>query len=528
MKFRFFTVFFLFCSSAFSQVQFELSANMVQVNEPIELRFVFTGSPNVKLVKEHFETDEFRAEFSGQESRTQILNFQMDQKKIYKYLVYFKKIGKFSAPAIPILLERKEILFQSKELIDVRKMVMRRVPKNLFPDFFGEDFSKSPEVSIEFQTNKKSVFVGEAVIGYFILYHSSRYPLSLERDGNSNLSFPNMISEPMNGVSVSVPDTVFKNGKQVNAAPYLREVFSLVPTKPGRIPLGKTKFLVFASPHFQSFPNIHESSEFELEVLPLPEPQPLGFSGEVGEYSISTKFEKTNVKVSEILNFTVTISGLGLAKSFKDPIASAKKQFPEGYSIHLVDRNLKTEFKEIEPNYYDFESSLVLRYSLKLDQEGTFPAQTITIPYFSLQNRTYETLKLEIPSFVAKGYLQQNPLQASKEKLETSKLSLANWYWFAIAILLGGPTIFFGFQRWKQFQILESVAKEMENLAGTKSPSLLFHHLLQKGFSRDGANLLRKLGEEKTSSSWKESLKTLSKLELSNLRKVLESQKDSE
>ena len=72
----------------------------------------------------------------------------------------------------------------------------------------------------------------------------------------------------------------------------------------------------------------------DINVLPLPAGKPSGFSGGVGEFSISSSINSTDVKTNDAITIKLIISGTGNMKLISNP----EIDFPEGFEVYDPDR----------------------------------------------------------------------------------------------------------------------------------------------------------------------------------------------
>lgn len=132
-----------------------------------------------------------------------------------------------------------------------------------------------------------------------------------------------------------------------------------------------------------------------INILPLPEPQPAGFSGAVGQYNLTSEISSTSLRTGEAASLKVTITGSGDVKYIQEP----QIEFP-------------TEFEQYTPKT-DINSRIAGNtVSGTVGIEYTFVPQTVgqfTIPvyefiYFDPSAKKYVTLTT--PAYdlnVAKG-----------------------------------------------------------------------------------------------------------------------------
>ncbi len=117
-----------------------------------------------------------------------------------------------------------------------------------------------------------------------------------------------------------------------------------------------------------------------MEVLPLPSGAPVGFTGSVGEYSISAKTDKTSTVTGDAVTLTVTIRGNGQPKSITKPILPELKDFevfdPEESSSVSLQGNTEWTTK-------------TFKYALIPHRQGAYTLEGIVFPYFDPRRGAY-------------------------------------------------------------------------------------------------------------------------------------------
>jgi hypothetical protein len=121
-----------------------------------------------------------------------------------------------------------------------------------------------------------------------------------------------------------------------------------------------------------------------IHVKPLPlAGKPDGFSGAVGKFSISTSFDKTELKANEPLNYNVKISGTGNLKLLK-PLSPAFPADFEKYDPKTEDTIVEKESGETGTRIYNY--LLIPRH------EGNFTIDPVKFSYFDPATGRYVSL----------------------------------------------------------------------------------------------------------------------------------------
>jgi hypothetical protein len=120
-----------------------------------------------------------------------------------------------------------------------------------------------------------------------------------------------------------------------------------------------------------------------VEVKSLPSGKPSSFSGAVGNYSMNTSINSTNVKANEAVTVTVTISGSGNIRLLKNPEVA----FPNDFEIYepKVTSNIKTTVQGTSGTR-TIEYMAIPRYA------GDFEIPDIQFSFFDPKEEKYKTL----------------------------------------------------------------------------------------------------------------------------------------
>ncbi len=122
-----------------------------------------------------------------------------------------------------------------------------------------------------------------------------------------------------------------------------------------------------------------------IQVDPLPD-RPSGFSGGVGQFTISSSADKTEVHAGEPINIRVVVQGSGNLKLIKQPALQLPKDF-DAYDPKTTDKTSLT------PG--GLHGSMVYEYLVVPRNQGKYTLPPVEFVYFDLQSKSYKTLKTE-------------------------------------------------------------------------------------------------------------------------------------
>lgn len=126
--------------------------------------------------------------------------------------------------------------------------------------------------------------------------------------------------------------------------------------------------------------------QMTIDVKSLPAGKPVGFSGGVGEFNISSSINNTNVKTNDAVTVKLIISGTGNLKLLSNP----EVKFPEDFEVY--DPKVDNKFRLTNSG---LSGSKVIEYLAIPRNAGTYKIPAVTFSYFDINTRSYKTLRTE-------------------------------------------------------------------------------------------------------------------------------------
>ena len=142
------------------------------------------------------------------------------------------------------------------------------------------------------------------------------------------------------------------------------------------------------------------SSGVTIHVSELPTGKPIGFSGGVGQFNISSKISSTDLQANEAVTLTITIQGMGNMKLLKTPAID----WPEGFEVYdpKVTNNFKTTTAGLS-------GTKTIEYLAIPRAGGTYTIPAIPFSYYDTQADTYKMLTTpEYTLTIARGANEEN------------------------------------------------------------------------------------------------------------------------
>ncbi len=132
-----------------------------------------------------------------------------------------------------------------------------------------------------------------------------------------------------------------------------------------------------------------------INILPLPQPQPEGFSGAVGQFSIDSRLVGNSFRTNDPATLIYTIKGTGNIKYVKEPVID----FPSEFEQYTPKSDIKAD---VVGN--DVTGTMTVEYTFVPQSVGNFTIGSDKFVYFNPQTREYVTLTTpSYPIKVSKG-----------------------------------------------------------------------------------------------------------------------------
>ncbi|MDR2913545.1 MAG: BatD family protein [Tannerella sp.] len=241
----------------------------------------------------------------------------------------------------------------------------------------------------------RSVYEQEGFLVSFKLY--TAYDIA----GVNNIKFPEF--EGFLAQDIELKDVQWQmesyNGRNYNTAVMKQTV--LYPQRSGQLKIGSGKVDAvvrvrnqsrgrnFFDDFFDTYQNVTKplvSSPVTIDVKPLPTGKPASFSGAVGNYTVSSEINRTELKANEAVTIKLTIKGNGNIKLLKTP----EVKFPNDFEVYdpKVDNNIRVT-EAGASGTKTIEYMAIPRYA------GDFEIPAVNFSYFDTKSGTYKTLSTE-------------------------------------------------------------------------------------------------------------------------------------
>lgn len=273
--------------------------------------------------------------------------------------------------------------------------------------------ASSKDLFIRTSVDKKEVYENEPVLLSYKFYTRIELQnIAAERKPD----FSGMLSQ-------EVPiDDIFLEYENVGGVPYYTATnlkYLVFPNKPGKVKIpGITFDCVVAVDPIEAFFGGGgvvkcPSTDVEITVKPLPQPQPDNFRGAVGQMSISGELLTDSIRSNEVCTYRVILRGTGNLKMVSAPELNLPDSFDK-YSPKVVD-NLQTSSKGVE-------GEVIYEYTFVPRNSGEYQIPSVELVYFDLHAEEYKTLRTTAISLKVEKGSKSDEEYLREKKLLTSDI----------------------------------------------------------------------------------------------------------
>ena len=367
------------------QVSYELNGEGKNFEAPNFNNFEIIGGP-----------------FSSSSSSVQIINGSVTKTNTHTYSFYLRAIkeGKYTIPAATITVNKQKVKSTTADIEVVKDNSVITESKNSST----ASASGAKDVFLEASPNKKSAYIGEQItLTYKIYYTIPISNLTISKAPSYSGFWTKDVTDN-NGVLQQ--SSIVKNGQEYHVAT-IQEIV-LIPQKAGTLtidpldisciaqirqerqqPKGYDPFENFFGDIMgSSYTNVKKeikSQPIEVEIKQLPTAdKPASFKGAVGQFTFTSKIDKTEMKSNDAFTVTYTVSGKGNIELLDLP----KPNFPPDFEVY--DPKITTNTKN---NSYGLSGTKTAEYVVIPRVSGDFTLKPTEFSYFDPSKNKYVTLE---------------------------------------------------------------------------------------------------------------------------------------
>ncbi|KAF0198776.1 MAG: hypothetical protein FD166_1028 [Bacteroidetes bacterium] len=294
----------------------------------------------------------------------------------------------------------------------------------------------SKDLFVRASANKSNPYQGEQIIVTYKIY--TRVPVAeysitkapglsgfwtqdLLKDSKNLNQYRETVDGSEYVVAEIKKDAMFaqKSGKLV-IEPLDMDVIAQIQRKAGRKPTNDPFFDNFFNDSFfgntlQNVKKTISSNQLTINVKPLPENgKPLGFSGAVGNFTITASTDRTDLKANDAMSLKFTVTGKGNVKLIEKPDLVFPTDF-EVYDPRVTD-NISTTASGVS-------GSRTFEYLIIPRNPGSFKIKPASFSFFDINAGVYKTLKSqEFTVNVGRGDGSEGTFTAGGDNKEDFKL----------------------------------------------------------------------------------------------------------
>ena len=259
-----------------------------------------------------------------------------------------------------------------------------------------------------------SPFVGQEILLTYTLYFKNAAP-KISAETNPSLQGLWAKESAPDHFIKSIPTTI--KGERYRSA--IVKQFRVVPIQSGTLTVsGYNMQCVLPQPQVTSNGNELPDSRVKItapsiiiSARPLPEPVPEGFSGAVGDFSLTVLADKQNLRIGEPLSVKLTLTGTGSLLTLELPAL----HLPENFRQNPPDRTTTLK-KESSLSSGSITSTIIAWPQL----EGDFHIPSLSLVVFNPETRQYSTL-LSKPLAIRVTGAVQGAVTNEKEASDTTR-----------------------------------------------------------------------------------------------------------
>lgn len=387
-----------------SDVTFKtISKKQVSVGEQFQVSYELNGdgkdfkSPNFN----NFEI--LGGPFSSTSSSIQVINGSVTRTNTQTYSFHLRAIkeGKFMLPQASITVDKKRVTSDPFEINVIASN--NKVSDGSEASIQAGNNSSNKDIILEAVPSKRKAYLGEQIVlTYRIFFTIPISQLSISESPSYTGFWTKDITDNNGSLQQS---SIIRDGQQYNVAT-IQEIV-LFPQKTGELiidPLdisclaqirqernrsrGYDPFEdFFGDVMSSSYRNVRKdikSQPIKIEVEPLPNiDKPADFKGAVGQFTFTSKIDKTELKANEAFTFTLTASGKGNIELLELP----KPVFPPDFEVY--DPKITSSVKD---NALGISGSKKAEYIVIPRVAGDFHIKGVDFSYFDPSLKKYVTL----------------------------------------------------------------------------------------------------------------------------------------
>lgn len=313
----------------------------------------------------------------------------------FTYILMAKEEGEFTIPGAVIVADGNEMISNSVK-VKVLPADQQQANQGSSNGQRANGGIANNDLFITATANKVNVYEQEALLLTYKIY------TAVNLRGFDNVKLPDF--KGFHSQEVELPNDRrwgLEHYKGRNYQTTVYRQFVLFPQQSGNLTIEQARFDASiavekqVSDPFEAFFNGGGMIEVKktlmtpkltIKVSELPAGKPENFSGGVGEFTISSSINTTELKANEAVTIKLVVSGTGNLKLVSAP----EVKFPEDFEIY--DPKVENNFRLTTAGQ---SGNQVIEYLAIPRNAGTYKIPAVTFSYFDIKSQSYKTLTTE-------------------------------------------------------------------------------------------------------------------------------------
>lgn len=324
----------------------------------------------------------------------------------YSYTLIANKEGTFSIPAASIVVDGEKLISNSVSIKVLPKesatnssgsgTASPRGNSSRQSSSSSDDDIPANALFVTATPTKTEVYEQEALLLTYKIY------VAVDLRGFDNVKLPDFKGFMSQEVELSNQQWSLEQYKGKNYKTTVYRQFVLFPQHSGELTIEPARFdasIAKAARNIDPFDAFFNGASAHVEVKKtlytpkvkinvksLPAGKPLGFSGGVGDFKISSSISNTEIKTNDAVTVKLVISGTGNLKLVSNP----EVKFPADFEVYdpKVDNKVRLTRDGLT-------GSKVIEYLAIARHAGKFKIPSVAFSYFDIKSKTYKTHKTE-------------------------------------------------------------------------------------------------------------------------------------
>lgn len=313
-----------------------------------------------------------------------IINGVSTSTKGFRFTLEVTQPGKLTIPEIELRSGGNVYRTQSLQLDVQQRGAMQQ----------NTDQQRENDIYLQLELSREQPFAGEQVIAEVVLYFHSDLSI-ISYQPASAWHTEGFWMERLDEENGPRAETIMKNGMEFRRAVLMR--YALFPTRSGTLRLGEyeVRANVRATRRFGNTRRFFDdnrrramdlrSRELQVEVKPLPQPRPDGFTGAVGQFRVERSVSEQEVIIGEPLEIETVFTGEGNINLLNKPEYDISERF-EAFR--------PTESQELQKSVSGISGSKMFTDILISRRAGRAQIPEAEVYWFDPQAETYRSALL--------------------------------------------------------------------------------------------------------------------------------------